>query len=104
MANNPKKPWVAFILSILLAGAGLAYLGKWGWAVLNLFVAFGIGVAIALTYPDISGPVGIGVCVASGVLAKTMAYEHNKKFAAPQETGMQAPPPVITVNADSFSS
>ena len=51
MAAAPKKPWVAFLLSILLTGAGLAYLGKWGWAVLNLLAAFGIGIAVRSLFP-----------------------------------------------------
>jgi zinc ribbon protein len=101
MASTPKKPWVAFLLSILLTGAGLAYLGKWGWAVLNLLAALGIGIAVALTYPDASSPVGIGILVGSAVLAKNLAVKMNQESAAqPQYTGIQAPPPpVITVDS-----
>ena len=91
MAAAPKKPWVAFLLSI-------AYLGKWGWAVLNLLAAFGIGIAVALTFPDAASPVGIGVLVGSAVFAKNLAEKMNKESAAPQQsTGIQ-PPPVITVS------
>ena len=35
-----KKPWLAYLLNVLLPGAGLAYLGKWGWAVMNGRAAF----------------------------------------------------------------
>lgn len=99
---TPKKPWVAFLLSILLTGAGLAYLGKWGWAVLNLLTACGIGIAVTLAYPDAITPVAIGVWTGSAVLAKNLAEKLNSETAMPQSTGMQASPlPVITVSADS---
>ena len=100
MATTPKKPWVAFLLSILLTGAGLAYLGKWGWAVLNLVAALAIGITVALTFPDASSPVGIGILVGSAVMAKNLAEKMNKQAIAatpPQFSGMEPPPPVITV-------
>jgi len=34
-----KEPWKAFVLSFVLPGAGLAYLGKWSWAVVNFCIA-----------------------------------------------------------------
>jgi len=37
-----KEPWKAFVLSFVLPGAGLAYLGQWGWAVINFFGATGV--------------------------------------------------------------
>ena len=100
VATTPKKPWVAFLLSILLTGAGLAYLGKWGWAALNLFAALGIGIAVALTFPNVASPVGIGVLVGSAVMAKNLAEKMNKEAvaAAPaQYTGMEPPVPVIVL-------
>lgn len=101
MASTPKKPWVAFLLSILLTGAGLAYLGKWGWAILNFIAALGIGIAVALTYPDASSPVGIGILVGSAVFAKNLAVKMNQESAVqPQYAGMQPPsPPVIVVES-----
>jgi hypothetical protein len=30
-----KKPWLAALLSFLIVGLGLGYLGKWGWATTN---------------------------------------------------------------------
>ena len=32
-----KKPWLAFLLNFVFPGVGLAYLGKWGRAVMNFF-------------------------------------------------------------------
>ncbi len=94
-----KKPWVAFLLSILLTGAGLAYLGKWGWAILNFVAAVGIGVLVALTFPDASSPVGIGILVGSAVMAKTLAEKMNKEalVTVPQPVGMMPSAPVIVV-------
>ena len=99
VATTAKKPWVAFLLSILLTDAGLAYLGKWGWAVLNFFGAIGICVTAAFIDPNLASPVGIGVGVGSAVLAKNLADKMNKDAAAAptQDTGMELPPPVITV-------
>ena len=37
-----KNRHVAFVLSFLLPGAGLAYLGQWNGAAANLGIAFGI--------------------------------------------------------------
>src|ERR1051325_11905802 len=100
--TTQKKPWVAFLLSILLTGAGLAYLGKWGWAVLNFVVALGIGILVAFTFPDASSAVGIGILVGSAVMAKNLAEKMNKEslIAVPaQSTGMMPPAPVIVVPA-----
>ncbi len=33
-----KKPGLAFLLSLVVPGAGLCYLDKWGWGIVN-FVA-----------------------------------------------------------------
>ena len=108
MATTPKKPWVAFLLSIILTGAGLAYLGRWGWAVLNLVAAIGICVAAVLIYPEVASPLGIGIGVGSAVMAKTLAEKMNKEAEAAavsmQHAGALPPPvPVITVSSDNFS-
>ncbi len=99
VATAPKKPWVAFLLSILLTGAGLAYLGKWGWAALNLLTAIAIGVVLAFTFPDAASPVGIGVLVGSAVMAKNLAEKMNKE-SAPQNVLMPQTTPVITVSKE----
>jgi len=100
VATTEKKPWVAFLLSILLTGAGLAYLGKWGWALLNLFGAIAICVVAAFIYPDIVSPLGLGIGVGSAVLAKNLAEKMNKEAAAApmQSTGMMPPPPIVVVS------
>ena len=36
--NANKKPQVAFILSFFVPGAGLVYLDKWSWGLLNFAV------------------------------------------------------------------
>jgi len=96
--TTQKKPWVAFLLSVLLTGAGLAYLGRWGWAVLNLLAALGIGFLVAFTIPDASSAVGIGVMVGSAVMAKNLAEKMNKEALAgvpTQYASMMPPPPII---------
>ena len=71
-----KNPYRAFILSVLIPGAGLAYFRKWKWAAWNfgLFVAvvFAIPMLLALilptapTYPQV---IGLPLAVLSGALA-----------------------------------
>lgn len=45
-----KKPWLAFLLSFVLPGAGLCYADKWGWGVVN-FVVVQIALLMALNGP-----------------------------------------------------
>ena len=89
-----KKPWVAFILSFLLPGAGLAYLGKWLWGVVNLVIVLGTGVAVAffVTDPDIVPAVGAGLGAGSAVLAKTIAAK-MKSASAPATPAPASPAP-----------
>ncbi len=104
MAAMPKKPWVAFLLSILLTGAGLAYLGKWGWAVLNLAVAI-VAVVIAQNiFPELAAPLGIGIACGSAVLAKNLAEKMNKEVAARSANAEQISVPVIKVAENNFST
>lgn len=51
-----KKPWLAFLLNLLLARAGFAYLGKWGWGVVNLVAALAVGYVIMLPTRSPSPP------------------------------------------------
>lgn len=46
--NGGKKPWVAFVLSLLLPGAGLCYLDRWSWGVLNFLVVQAVLVGLVL--------------------------------------------------------
>jgi hypothetical protein len=78
-----KKPWLAFLLNVLCAGAGLVYLGKLGWAALNFFAVLLVGIALATVLPsDFLQPMGIGLCAASGSLAMGMAQSMNAKLRA----------------------
>ncbi len=47
-----KNPWHAFVLSLLVPGAGLAYCGKWAWAGANLLVATLAIVGVLAFYPN----------------------------------------------------
>src|SRR5579871_5322494 len=78
-----KKPWVAFLLNFLLPGAGLAYLGKWGWAVFNFVVVLILAFLLAAAVPpDSLGAVSAGLGAASGSLAMSMAGGMNAKANA----------------------
>ena len=77
-ALKGKKPWLAFLLSFLLPGAGLAYLGRWGLAALNLVVVLSIGVILALCLPEEQfdkwiSPIAAGLGAGSGGFAKALA-------------------------------
>ena len=82
-----KKPFVAFLLSFLLPGAGLAYLGKWKWAMINLLGVLAIGVVLSLVLSDqifehYAQLVAIGCSSGSAALARTLAVQHNQLLAA----------------------
>jgi hypothetical protein len=73
-----KSPLLAFTLSFFLPGAGLAYLGKWKWGILNLVIVIGIGVAAALILSDATFDqyiryIAIDCAGGSGGLAQAMA-------------------------------
>lgn len=78
-----KKPMVAFLLSFILPGAGLAYLGKWTWAFINLGVAILVGVGAmvllseALLY-QYGRYIGIAVGGGSAGLAHTLAKQMHR--------------------------
>ena len=48
MNAHNKKPWVAFVLSFFVPGAGLCYLGKWAWGFVNFAVFVGAIVMLPL--------------------------------------------------------
>jgi len=75
-----KKPWLAFLLSFLIAGAGFAYLGKWTWALLNLSGAIAVGLVVYRFSPDSLSMASTVVAAASGSLAMTAAKTMNAKF------------------------
>jgi hypothetical protein len=79
-----KKPIVALTLSFLLPGAGLAYLGKWKWAFLNLGIVLLVGVAAAFLFSEetlhrYGHYIAIGCSGGSGGLAHALATQMNQK-------------------------
>ena len=81
-----KKPWIAFLLSFLVAGAGFVYLGKWTWAILNFFGAIAVGLIIYRFSPDSLSMASTIVAAASGSLAMTSAKTMNAKLMPPPIT------------------
>lgn len=47
-----KKPWLAFLFSFFLPGAGLWYLGKTWPGIVNLLVVLAIGLLCAFLLPE----------------------------------------------------
>ena len=75
-----KKPWLAFLLSFLVAGAGLAYVGKWKWAAVNFFGVLVAAIIFARYIPDEwLRSVAAGVCAGSGSVARSLALSMNAK-------------------------
>jgi len=79
-----KKPFVAFLLSFLLPGAGLAYLGKWKSAITNLAVVLLVGGLAAFFLPDdifdrYIRYVAFGCSGGSGGLAQQLAAQMNRE-------------------------
>lgn len=81
-----KKPWIAFLLSFLVAGAGFVYLGKWTWAILNFFAAIAVGLIVYRFSPDSISIASTAVAAASGSLAMTAAKTMNAKLMPPPIT------------------
>ena len=82
-----KKPIVAFTLSFFLPGAGLAYLGKWKWAFINLGVVLLVGVAAAFLlseefFEQYGHYIAVGCSGGSGGLAQALATQMNQKLQA----------------------
>jgi TM2 domain-containing membrane protein YozV len=79
-----KRTSVAFLLNFLLPGAGLAYLGKWRWAIINLAVVLLVGILAAFLLPeDIFDSyiryVALGCAGGSGALAQQLAAQMNRE-------------------------
>ena len=78
-----KSKTVAFVLSALVAGSGLAYLGLWKQAAINFALAVGLGVTLGLILPEhvfdfIDTGLAAGVGGVSGAYAMEMAEKLNK--------------------------
>lgn len=79
-----KKPIVAFLLSFLLPGAGLAYLGQWKLGFINLGIVLLIGAIAAALIPEesfdqYSRYIAIACSGGSGGFAQTIAAQLNAK-------------------------
>ncbi|HEY4776512.1 MAG TPA: hypothetical protein VIH56_02540 [Candidatus Acidoferrales bacterium] len=81
-----KKPWLAFLFNFLLAGAGFAYLGKWTWAVVDLFVTLLIGVIVYRIAPDQFMWLTAAIPATNGVFAMNMAKLWNSRAPKMQPT------------------
>ena len=77
-----KKPWLAFLLSFMIAGAGFVYLGKWMWAALNLLGALVVGLIVYRFSPDSVSIASVAVAAASGSLAMNAAKMMNAKASS----------------------
>lgn len=48
-----KNPFIAFILSLVVPGAGIAYLGQWLVGLLNLIVVIALWFSLTLSFGDV---------------------------------------------------
>ena len=80
--KRPNKPWLAFVLSFVLPGAGLAYLGMWRSAAGNLAVAFVLPAIILVLMPeDVIDSIHylyLTIAVGSGAWAHATAARQNR--------------------------
>jgi hypothetical protein len=77
-----KKPSIAFILSLLIPGAGLAYAGKWRWGLVNFGIVLVIGaVAMAVlskeTFDEYVKIIALACAVGSAGFARSVADQLN---------------------------
>jgi hypothetical protein len=75
-----KKPWLAFLLNFIVAGAGFAYLGRWAWAGINFVAAITIGLIVYRFSPDSLNTASVFVAAASASFAMTTAKAMNAKL------------------------
>jgi hypothetical protein len=78
-----KSPTIAFTLSFFLPGAGLWYLGRWGWGFVNLLAVLAIGIiaAFALSEEVFDSSIryiALGCAGGSGGLAMALAQQANQ--------------------------
>jgi hypothetical protein len=74
-----KKPWLAAVLSFLIVGLGLGYLGKWGWAAANFFGVIAVALIVNRFSPDSLSWVGPALGAASASIAFQAAKAMNQK-------------------------
>lgn len=75
-----KKPWLAFLLNFLIAGAGFAYLGKWIWAGINLVGSIAVGIVFVHYAPDSINIVSMVIGALNGGIASSAAQSMNAKL------------------------
>ena len=84
---HKHKPWLAFLLSFILPGAGLVYLRKWKQGIANFvvvhailfFLFFGVGEPTLVEHIHY---VFLGLAAASGGYAHGVAMSVNKSVTA----------------------
>ncbi|MGA1868468.1 MAG: hypothetical protein ACMUJM_07955 [bacterium] len=100
-----KSHKTAFILSFLLAGTGLWYLGKWKWGFINLFAVLARGIILHFSLPEeaffkIIRWVAIGCAGGSGDLAQAIAQQMSVKLKA-QESASNSMYPYSSTGSSS---
>jgi hypothetical protein len=79
----PKKPVLAFILNVLWPGAGLAYLGRWLWALYNFVGVVVVNLLMGLVLPESwVVPLSVGLGMGCGVMAQQIAMKMNKELSS----------------------
>jgi len=83
--SSHEKAVLGLLFSFLLPGAGLVYLGKWKWGLLNLALVLAVGaLAVCLLPEDVFDRyiryLGYGCAGGSGGLAQQWAIKMNKEM------------------------
>ncbi len=97
-----KSHNTAFILSFLLPGAGLWYLGKWKWGFINFGAVLALGLILSFSLPEeaffkIIQWVAPGCAGGSGGLAYVIAQQMNARVP------LAASQPVLKRISSSYS-
>jgi len=82
-----KSHNIAFVLSFILPGAGLWYLGRWKWGFMNLGIVCAIGIILSLALSDetffkVIRWVAFGCAGGSAGLAQAIAQQMNARTKA----------------------
>ena len=91
-----KSHNAAFILSFLLPGAGLWYLGKWKWGFLNLGILLAAGLVLSFALSDeaffkIIRWIAIGCAGGSAGLAQAIVKQMNARIKADKSANNSIP-------------
>jgi hypothetical protein len=78
-----RTPWIAFALSFVFPGAGLAYIGQWRFAVVNFSLAVAIPAIVLLTMPeeiiDRIHYLYLAIAAGSGAWAHASSIQHQRR-------------------------